>query len=110
MTEELSRTSALASRHCALGSALEDWNGMDKARIEAALLFYGYDMTTEHSPWEVGLGWSVSSDGGDFCGKEAAFKLAGQERFKMAELEIAHAAAVVATTPFYDTRKARTHA
>ena len=31
MTEELSRTSALASRHSALGSGLEDWNGMGTA-------------------------------------------------------------------------------
>ena len=31
MTEELSRTSALASRHKALGSGLEDWNGMGTA-------------------------------------------------------------------------------
>ena len=31
MTEELSRTSALASRHTALGSGLEDWNGMGTA-------------------------------------------------------------------------------
>ena len=32
MTEELSRTSTLASRHKALGSGLEDWNGMETAR------------------------------------------------------------------------------
>ena len=31
MTEELSRTSALADRHRALGSGLEDWNGMGTA-------------------------------------------------------------------------------
>lgn len=31
MTEELSRTSALASRHKELGSGLEDWNGMGTA-------------------------------------------------------------------------------
>ncbi|MEM7169086.1 MAG: aminomethyl transferase family protein, partial [Pseudomonadota bacterium] len=31
MTEELSRTSALASRHRDLGSGLEDWNGMGTA-------------------------------------------------------------------------------
>ena len=31
MTEELSRTSALASRLAALGSGLEDWNGMGTA-------------------------------------------------------------------------------
>lgn len=62
---------------------------LDKARVEAALPFYGYDMTAEHSPWEVGLGWSVSRNKGDFCGKEAAFKSEGRERFKMVGLEIA---------------------
>jgi aminomethyltransferase len=31
MTAPLSRTSALASRHKALGSGLEDWNGMGTA-------------------------------------------------------------------------------
>ena len=31
MTEPLSRTSALAGRHTALGSGLEDWNGMGTA-------------------------------------------------------------------------------
>ena len=31
MTAELSRTSALASRHTELGSGLEDWNGMGTA-------------------------------------------------------------------------------
>ncbi|MGI9306209.1 MAG: aminomethyltransferase family protein [Gammaproteobacteria bacterium] len=65
------------------------FTSLDKARIEAALLFYGYDMTAEHSPWEVGLGWSVSREG-NFCGKEAALKLEGRERFKAAGLDIAH--------------------
>ena len=31
MTEELNRTSALASRHWALGPDPEDWNGMGTA-------------------------------------------------------------------------------
>ena len=31
MPEPLSRTSALAARHTALGSGLEDWNGMGTA-------------------------------------------------------------------------------
>ena len=31
MSEELSRESKLASRHRALGSGLEDWNGMGVA-------------------------------------------------------------------------------
>lgn len=42
MTEELSRTSALASRHTALGSGLEDWNGMGTAWT------YNSDPNDEH--------------------------------------------------------------
>ena len=42
MTEELSRTSALASRHTALGSGLEDWNGMGTAWT------YNTDPNKEH--------------------------------------------------------------
>lgn len=39
MTEKLSRTSALASRHTELGSGLEDWNGMGTASVEAIPFF-----------------------------------------------------------------------
>ena len=42
MTEELSRTSALADRHRALGSGLEDWNGMGTAWT------YDSDPNVEH--------------------------------------------------------------
>ena len=42
MTEELSRTSALASRHRDLGSGLEDWNGMGTAWT------YNSDPNDEH--------------------------------------------------------------
>ncbi|MFZ1468321.1 MAG: aminomethyl transferase family protein, partial [Paracoccaceae bacterium] len=42
MTEPLSRTSALASRHTALGSGLEDWNGMGTAWT------YNTDPNLEH--------------------------------------------------------------
>ena len=42
MTEELSRTSALADRHRALGSGLEDWNGMGTAWT------YDSDPNAEH--------------------------------------------------------------
>ena len=42
MTEELSRTSALAERHTALGSGLEDWNGMGTAWT------YNTDPNVEH--------------------------------------------------------------
>ena len=54
---------------------------LDKVRIEAALLFFGYDMTAEHSPWEVGLGFTVHRDKGDFRGKQAALASANSPRF-----------------------------
>ena len=50
---------------------------LDKVRIEAALLFYGYDMTDDHSPWEVGLGFTVNRSKGNFRGKDAVFALEG---------------------------------
>ncbi len=57
------------------------FTALDKVRIEAALLFFGYDMTDEHSPWEVGLGFTISRKKGDFRGKDAVFALEGNERF-----------------------------
>ena len=71
------------------------FTALDKVRIEAALLFFGYDMNAEHSPWEVGLGFTVSKDKGDFRGKDRVYALRGQERFKLAGLEISHDDALV---------------
>ena len=67
---------------------------LDKVRIEAALLFYGYDMTDEHSPWEVGLGFSVNPNS-DFHGKAAAMASRGNERFVAAGISIDHNDALV---------------
>lgn len=63
---------------------------LDKVRIEAALLFFGYDMTDEHSPWEVGLGFTVNRSKGDFRGREAVFVLEGKERFLQAGIVADH--------------------
>ena len=54
---------------------------LDKVRIEAALLFFGYDMTAEHTPWEVGLGFTVHANKGDFRGKEAVLASKNTQRF-----------------------------
>ena len=70
------------------------FTALDKVRIEAALLFYGYDMTDEHSPWEVGLGFSISGNKGNFRGKDAVFKLRGQERFRFAGISVDHSDAL----------------
>ena len=63
---------------------------LDKVRIEAALLFFGYDMTAEHTPWEVGLGFTVNRNKGDFRGKQAVLASEGQERFVAAGVSIDH--------------------
>ena len=68
---------------------------LDKVRVEAALLFFGYDMTDEHSPWEVGLGFTVSRKKPDFRGREAAFGLEGNERFVLAGISAGHDDALV---------------
>ena len=60
------------------------FTALDKVRIEAALLFFGYDMTDEHSPWEVGLGFTVNRGKRDFRGREAVLALKGRERFVLA--------------------------
>ncbi len=66
------------------------FTALDKVRVEAALLFFGYDMTGEHSPWEVGLGFTVNRTKGDFRGKDAALALEEQERFVPAGIAVDH--------------------
>ena len=55
---------------------------LDKIRVEAALLFYPYDMNEDTTPWEVGLGWTMGKQG--YRGIEAAMASRGAERFKLA--------------------------
>jgi len=66
------------------------FTALDKVRVEAALLFYGYDMTAEHFPGEVGLGWTISKNGADYRGKSAALTAVGNERFVGAGIAIDH--------------------
>jgi glycine cleavage system aminomethyltransferase T/glycine/D-amino acid oxidase-like deaminating enzyme len=47
------------------------FNGL---RIEKGYRAWGTDMTTEHDPFEAGLGFAVKLDGGDFVGREALLK------------------------------------
>lgn len=67
---------------------------LDKIRVEAGLLFYPYDMTEENSPWDVGLGWAVSTKGGDFRGREAAMALKGKEKIAVVTLDVDHGEAL----------------
>lgn len=56
---------------------------LDRIRVESGLFFYPYDMNEETTPWEAGLGFTVTRDKeDDFRGKEAALAAKGNERFK----------------------------
>ncbi len=71
------------------------FSALDKVRIEAGLLFYGYDMTEENTPWEVGLGFTVSTNKADYRGKAAVSAAKGAEKISNVCLEIDHTNMVV---------------
>ena len=50
--------------------------------MEKGYRAWGTDMTTEHDPYEAGLGFAVKEDKGDFVGREALLerKEAGPRR------------------------------
>ncbi len=51
----------------------------DTLRLEAGMNLYGQDMTEDVTPWEAGLGWTVSLDEGrDFIGRAALEKQKGE--------------------------------
>lgn len=64
------------------------WDSLDLTRVEAALLFYPFDMPEgDTTPWEVNMHWCVDlNKKGDYIGKQALLKLKGRERFKQAGL------------------------
>lgn len=66
------------------------FTALDKVRIEAGLLFYGYDMSDAHTPWEVGLGFTISRSKGAFRGREALFAAEGREKLRNVGLVIDH--------------------
>jgi len=60
------------------------FNCIDAIRVEAALLFYPFDMDESNSPWEIGLGFAVSKNkAGDYRGKKACMASIGQENIKV---------------------------
>lgn len=66
------------------------FTALDKVRIEAGLLFYGYDMTEDNTPWEVGLGFTVSKTKGEFRGRDALMAAKGKEAINNVCLDIDH--------------------
>lgn len=70
------------------GVIAASWDSLDLTRVEAALLFFPYDMPEgDTTPWEVNMNWCVDlNKKGDYIGKAAVQKLKGRERFKQAGL------------------------
>ena len=66
------------------------FTALDKLRIEAGLLFYGYDMTEAHTPYEVGLGFTVTSGKTGFRGCDALERAKGNEKIATVCLDINH--------------------
>jgi len=63
---------------------------LDKVRIEAGLLFYGYDMTEDQTPYEVGLGFTVTKGKTGYRGHDALQRCAGKEKLNNVCLDISH--------------------
>ncbi len=76
----------VAGRDC--GVIPISWRCLEIARVEAGLLFFPYDMPYDDTtPFEVGAGWTVDFDKGDFRGKAALLERQGKERFAIAGIE-----------------------
>jgi len=63
---------------------------LDKVRIEAGLLFYGYDMTPDHTPYEIGLGFTVTEGKANYRGYRALNEKKGKETITNVCLDIQH--------------------
>ncbi|MCB5191216.1 aminomethyltransferase family protein [Methylobacillus arboreus] len=71
-----------------LGVIPASWNSLELTRIEAALLFFPFEMIEgDTTPWEVNMGWGVDTDKpGDYIGKAAVLALKGKERLRQVGL------------------------
>ena len=84
------------------------WDSLELARIEAALLFFPFDMPEgDTTPWEVNLGWAIDTDkAGDYVGKAALLNARGKERFFQAGVAVRHDRAVEAGSKIFVDGKA----
>ncbi|RCV48623.1 GcvT family protein [Marinitenerispora sediminis] len=64
------------ARHGAVAAGRSAFNSL---RLEKGYRAAGVDMTTEHDPYEAGLGFAVRLDKGDFTGRSALLERAGHE-------------------------------
>jgi len=89
------------------GTIAASWNSLDLTRIEAALLFFPFEMPEgDTTPWEVNMGWGVDlNKKGDYIGKEAVLKMRGRERVKQIGLVCDSASAVEAGAKLFKDGK-----
>src|SRR5438876_127418 len=78
------------------GLVAASWSALELTRVEAALLFYPFDMPEgDTTPWELNMHWAVDLDKtADYIGKKAVLRLRGRERFRQAGLAVEHTDAV----------------
>ncbi|WP_329112896.1 GcvT family protein [Streptomyces sp. NBC_01353] len=69
-------------------------SAFNSLRLEKGYRSWGHDMTTEHTPYEAGVGFAVRMDKGDFVGR-AALERAGEPRRRLTPLLLDDPAAVV---------------
>ncbi|MDJ0608882.1 MAG: DUF1989 domain-containing protein [Kiloniellales bacterium] len=64
---------------------------LDMLRIEAGLIFYGYEFCDQTDPFEAGIGFTVplKTKEDDFCGKEALIKRKASPQRVLVGLELA---------------------
>ncbi|PRY02323.1 GcvT family protein [Allonocardiopsis opalescens] len=62
-----------------LGAVAAGRSAFTSLRLEKGYRAAGTDMTTEHDPFEAGLGFAVRMDKGDFVGRAALLERAGRE-------------------------------
>ncbi|WP_409056454.1 FAD-dependent oxidoreductase [Streptomyces sp. SYP-A7185] len=69
-------------------------SAFNSLRLEKGYRAWGHDMTTEHTPYEAGVGFAVRMDRGDFVGRAALERLGPPAR-KLTALLLDDPAAVV---------------
>ncbi|MEU6423866.1 glycine cleavage T C-terminal barrel domain-containing protein, partial [Streptomyces spiralis] len=86
-----------------LGGIIAGRGAFNSLRLEKGYRSFGTDMTYEHDPYEVGVGFAVKLDKGDFVGKAALERRKTDVRRKLACLTIEDPRSVVmGKEPVYD--------
>ncbi|MDH6125487.1 FAD-dependent oxidoreductase [Kitasatospora sp. GP82] len=62
-----------------LGAVAAGRSAFNSLRLEKGYRAWGTDLTTEHNPYEAGLGFAVRLDKGPFIGRDALLAAAGSE-------------------------------